>query len=365
VTDDAARTGIPSASDGASDPGVAADPGPAQGPAPAAPAAAVLPDRRTTRLLRAIRGAGPIFAILIVLLVLIAIKNPNPNKAAVFLALLKAAAPLAVLAAGQLFVIVSGEFDLSVGSLITVMVTVAALMIDGDPGLSYPVIGVLLLIGIVVGLINGIVTTRLGVPSFIATLGMLLILSGGIFWWTGGAPRGSLPENFRAFGRANVDGVSIIGQVPVSVLILLGVGLVAYWLLHRTNFGQQLFATGGNPRAAELAGINVRGVRTAAFILSGISGVIAGILLGGFAGVSAQVGETYEFQAISAVVLGGAVLGGGRGTIPTTIAGALSLQALFTLLNLFGFPTPIRDAVQGVIIISAVAYASFRLRGAR
>ena len=330
-----------------------------------APTEAVTRDPWQTRLIRALRGAGPIFVILLVLLVLIALKNPNFTKPAVFLAFLKAAAPLAILAAGQLFVIVSGEFDLSVGSLITVMVTVAALMIDGDPALTYPVIGVLLVIGIVVGLINGTVTTRLGVPSFIATLGMLLILSGGIFWWTGGAPRGSLPENFRAFGRANVDGVPLIGQVPISVIVLIVVGIVAFWLLHRTNFGQQLFATGGNARAAELAGIDIRGVRTAAFVLSAVSGVIAGILLGGFAGVSAQVGQTFEFQAISAVVLGGAVLGGGRGTVLTTIAGALSLQALFTLLNLYGFPTPIRDAVQGVIIIAAVAYASYRLRGAR
>ena len=282
-----------------------------------------------------------------------------------FLAFFKAAAPLAILAAGQLFVIVAGEIDLSVGSLVTVIVTSAALMIDGDPALAFPVIAILFLIGAVVGLINGVVTTRLRVPSFIATLGMLLILSGGIFLLTGGAPRGSLTENFRFFGRGNIDGLPLIGQLPVSVVILLVVGIVAWWLLHRTNFGQKLVATGGNPRAAQLAGIDIHNVRTIAFILSGISAVIAGILLGGFAGVSAQVGQGFEFQAISAAVLGGAVLGGGRGSIPTTIAGALSLQALFTLLNLYGFPTPIRDAVQGLIIIGAVAYASYRLRGAR
>jgi ribose transport system permease protein len=317
------------------------------------------------RFIRVLRGAGPIFVILVVLLVLITLKNPNFAKPSVFLAFFKAAAPLAILAAGQLFVIVSGEIDLSVGSLITVVVTSAALMIAGNPALALPVIGVLFGIGIVVGLINGVVTTRLGVPSFIATLGMLLVLSGGIFYLTGGAPRGSLSENFRVFGRGNIDGVPLIGQIPISVVILLIVGVVAWWLLHRTNFGHELVATGGNSRAAQLAGIDIKNVRTMAFILSGVSAVIAGILLGGFAGVSAQVGQTYEFQAISAAVLGGAVLGGGRGSIPTTIAGALTLQALFTLLNLYGFPTPIRDAVQGVIIIGAVAYASYRLRGAR
>ena len=317
------------------------------------------------RLIRTLRGAGPIFVILAILLILITLKNPNFAKPTVFLAFFKAAAPLAILAAGQLFVIVSGEIDLSVGSLITVVVTSAALMIAGNPALALPVIGALFVIGIVVGLINGIVTTRLGVPSFIATLGMLLVLSGGIFYLTGGAPRGSLTDNFRVFGRGNIDGVPLIGQIPISVVILLTVGIVAWWLLHRTNFGHELVATGGNSRAAQLAGIDVKAVRTIAFILSGVSAVIAGVLLGGFAGVSAQVGQTFEFQAISASVLGGAVLGGGRGSIPTTIAGALTLQALFTLLNLYGFPTPIRDAVQGLIIIGAVAFASYRLRGAR
>jgi ribose transport system permease protein len=333
------------------------------GPAPAIVEAA--DSRWQARLVRALRGIGPIFVILVVLLVLITLKNPNFAKPSVFLAFFKAAAPLAILAAGQLFVIVSGEIDLSVGSLITVVVTSAALMIAGDPAVTLPVIAGLFGIGIVVGLVNGVVTTRLGVPSFIATLGMLLVLGGGIFYLTGGAPRGSLSENFRAFGRGNIDGMPLIGQIPISVVILLLVGIVAWWLLHRTNFGQELVATGGNSRAAQLAGIDIKGVRTVAFILSGASAVIAGILLGGFAGVSAQVGQTFEFQAISACVLGGAVLGGGRGSIPTTIAGALSLQALFTLLNLYGFPTPIRDAVQGLIIIGAVAYASYRLRGVR
>ena len=333
------------------------------GPAPAIPET----DRpsRLARVARVLREVGPIFVILLVLLILIVLKNPNFAKPAVFLAFFKAAAPLAILAAGQLFVIVAGEIDLSVGSLITVVVTSAALMIAGDPSLALPVIGILFLLGAFVGLVNGLVTTRLGVPSFIATLGMLLILSGGIFYLTGGAPRGSLSENFRVFGRGNIDGVPLIGQLPISVVVLLVVAIVAWWLLHRTNFGQELVATGGNPRAAQLAGIDIRAVRTIAFILSGISAVIAGILLGGFAGVSAQVGQGFEFQAISAAVLGGAVLGGGRGSIPTTIAGALTLQALFTLLNLYGFPTSIRDTVQGVIIIGAVGYASYRLRGVR
>ena len=100
-------------------------------------------------------------------------------------------------------------------------------------------------------------------------------------------------------------------------------------------------------------------------LMSGLSAAVAGILLGGFAGVSAQVDQGLEFSAITAVVLGGVVLGGGRGTVVAAMAGALTLEALFTLLNLYGVSGALEDTVQGIIIIAAVAFASYRLRGAR
>ena len=317
------------------------------------------------RLWRGVRGTAPIFLVLIGLLVWIAILNPNFIQPSVFLAFLKRAAPLTILAAGQLFVIVSGEIDLSVGSLVTAVVVAAAGLTEGDPDRTWWVVAALFALGILVGLVNGVVTTRLHVPSFITTLGMLLILQGAVLYWSGGAPRGSLPDNFRVFGRRGIEDVPLIEQLPYSVIILVVVGIAAVLLLHRSTFGKQLFAAGGNPRAAALSGVDVPLVRTFAFVLSGISAVIAGVLVGGFAGISQDAGSGYEFQAISAVVLGGAVLGGGRGSMVAAMAGALALEALFTLLNLLGLPKPLRDAVQGLIIIGAVAYAAYRLRRAR
>ena len=317
------------------------------------------------RVWRGVRGTAPIFIVLLGLLVWIAILNPNFTNPPVFLAFLKRAAPLVILAAGQMFVIVSGEFDLSVGSLVTAVVVAAAGLTEGDPDRTWWVVAALFGLGILVGLVNGVVTTRFHVPSFITTLGMLLILQGAVLYWSGGAPRGSLPENFRVFGRRGIEDVPVIEQLPYSVIILVVVGVAAVLLLHRTTFGKQVFAAGGNPRAAALSGVDVPLVRTLAFILSGISAVIAGILVGGFAGISQDAGAGYEFQAISAVVLGGAALGGGRGSMVAAMAGALALEALFTLLNLLGLPAPLRDAVQGLIIIGAVAYAAYRLRRAR
>ena len=316
------------------------------------------------RLRTSVARSAPIFAVLAVLLVWISIENPNFAEPPGFLAFLKRAAPLAVLAAGQYFVIVCGEFDLSVGSLVTATVVVAAEVLADSPDATLLAIAAVLLLGALVGLVNGLVTTRLRVPSFIATLGMLLVLDGAVFYWTDGAPTGSLSEGFRTLGRGGVEGVPWLDQLPWSVLVFVAIGLGAA-LLMRADLGKQFMAVGDNDRAAELSGVPVARVRTIAFVLSGLAAALAGVLLGGFAGVSAQVGDGLEFQAITAVVLGGVVLGGGRGSVVAAIAGALTLEALFTLLNLRQVSGAWEDAVEGFIIIAAVAFAAVRLRADR
>jgi ribose transport system permease protein len=319
---------------------------------------------RGRRIVGSLLGTGTIFLVLLVLWAWIAILNPNFLEPGPFLAYLKRAAPLVILAAGSYFVLISGGFDLSVGSLVTVVVVVAARLIDGDPSKAWPVIALLLALGAAVGLFNGVVSTILRVPSFITTLGMLLILQGAVFLWTGGAPRGALSENFRAIGREGIEGVPVIDQLPWSVLLLFAIGAAAVVVM-RSDYGRQLLATGDNDRAARLSGVRIDVVRIVAFVISGVLAAVAGILLGGFAGVSAQVGEGLEFDAITACVLGGVVLGGGRGSVVAAMAGALTLEALFTWLNLQGISGALEDTVQGVIIIAAVAFAAYRLRGAR
>ncbi|MFI6294657.1 ABC transporter permease [Nonomuraea sp. NPDC050790] len=291
-----------------------------------------------------------IFVVLAVLLVAIAVANPFFLEPAGFLAFVKRAAPLVILAAGQYFVIVSGEFDLSVGSLVTVEVVVAARLIDGNEAATWPVLAVLIGLGLLVGLVNGAITTLLRVPSFITTLGMMLVLSGAVFLWTGGAPRGALSAGFRIFGRDTLW----------AVLILLAVAVAAV-LLTRSTFGRTLIATGDNERAAALSGVRVNRTRILAFALSGVAAAVAGIMLGGFAGVSAQVGQGLEFSAITAVVLGGVVLGGGAGSVVAAMGGAFTLEALFTLLNLYGISGALEYTVQGVIIVAAVAAGAVRL----
>ena len=297
--------------------------------------------------LRRLAAVPPIWLVLAALLVVVVWRDPTFAQPASLLAFLKRCAPLLVLALGQLFVIVGGEFDLSVGALVTACVVIAARLGDGDPGRTWWVVAVLAVFGALVGLTNGLVTTLLRVPSFITTLGSMLVLNGAVFLWTGGAPTGALADNLRVLGRSGMTGVPVVGQLPWAVPVLVVVVTGATLLLHHTRFGDQVFAVGGGPRAAMLSGVDVWRIRTATFVLSGLS---------------ADAGSGYEFQAITAVVLAGAVLGGGRGTTVATVGGVLTLQALFILLNLLGFAKPLRDSAEGVLVIAAGAYTAYRAR---
>jgi ribose transport system permease protein len=304
-------------------------------------------------------GVAPILLIFAVLLVLVAVRQPDFMTPASLMSFLGRSAPIILLAAGQYFVIVSGEFDLSVGSLVTAQVVVAARLIDSDPSRTWPVVLLLVAFGIVVGLVNGLITTRLRVPSFITTLGMFLILVGAVYLWSDGAPKGGLSEEFRRFGRRAFEDVPLLGRVPYALLVLLVVAAAAV-LLTRSDFGRTLVAVGDNPRTAELNGVRVGRAKTIAFVLSGVAAALAAIVLGGYSGVSFQAGAGLEFGAITAVVLGGVALGGGRGSVVGAMLGALTLETLFALMNFYGVSGALRPTVQGAIILAAVAVSSMR-----
>lgn len=302
-------------------------------------------------------GTGPVMVVLAGLLIALAFVGPAYSGPEGYVGLLKQAAPLMILAVGQYFVIVTGGFDLSVGSLVTAEVVIAARLLDGNEDRTVPVLLLLLAFGALVGLVNGVISTVFEVPSFITTLGMLLILEGAVFLWTGGAPRGALTEDFRQWGRGFIDDFPVLGQLPYSVIVLLVLGGCAAAFM-ATGRGRLVLAVGDNDKAVWLAGGRVRTVRILAFVVSGVMASVAAILLGGFSGVSSQVGRGLEFEAITAVVLGGVALGGGRGSVVAAMAGALTLRALFALLNLLGISGSLESTVQGLIIIAAVAYAA-------
>jgi ribose transport system permease protein len=150
--------------------------------------------------------------------------------------------------------------------------------------------------------------------------------------------------------------VPVLEVLPYPVIILVVIMIAGVWLM-RSPFGRTIIATGDNPDAASLAGAHVWWVKTRAFMLSSLSATVAGILLVGYAGVHPSVGAGYEFTAITAVVLGGVVLGGGRGWLLSAAAGAFALELLFSFLNFQEVESTWRPTVQGVIIILAVAAA--------
>lgn len=323
--------------------------------------AVALPRHAAPWPIRLLRGlttpGGAVFLLALVLLVAVILVNPNLGQPEPLIRFAGRTAPFAIAAIGQFMVILAGEFDLSMAAVITTQVVIAGNVIGQQEERVLPGIALMLAVGVVIGLVNGLATTLLAVPSFIVTLGTMLALGGYVRFLTGGAATGNPVDSFRAIGRGGIEGIPLLGFLPYSVLLLIAVCVGAV-LLMRSPFGRTLQAVGDNPVAAEYAGARMWWVRTRAFVLSALSATVAGILLVGYAGVHPSVGQGYEFLAITAVVLGGVVLGGGRGWVLSAAAGAFALELLFMLLNTAGVESTWRPTVQGVIIIAAVALAA-------
>ena len=310
-----------------------------------------------------IRRIPPVYPVFFLIFIVLGLLSPGKyqtmNGAMTFL---RTASPLAVLAIGEMLVLALGGFDLSIGAIVTFVVLVSSKLLANDPANAYPAILIMLGFGIVIGLVNGLVVSYLKVPSFIATLGMMLLVRGGALYYVGGAPQGYLTDNWRAFGRNYIENVPLFGRVPYALIILLVIAVLAYFLFHKANLGKQILAIGDNVRASQLSGVRVRLVRLITFMLCSVLAIIGGVMIGGYGGVNVTIGEGLEMQAIAACVVGGVLLGGSKGSVPNTIFGAFTLQAIVNLLNLLGLPKPYTDAVQGLIIIAAVAYAALSTR---
>jgi ribose transport system permease protein len=313
-----------------------------------------------------IKKIPPVYPVFFFIYIVLGLLNPSKyqtmNGAMTFL---RTAAPLGVIATGEMFVLASGGFDLSVGAIVTFVVLVSSKLLANDPANAYPAIAIMLGFGVAIGLVNGLVVSYLRVPSFITTLGMMLLVRGGALYWVGGAPQGYLTDNWRAFGRNYIENVPLFGRFPYGLIVLILFSALAYFLFHRTHYGRQILSIGDNVRASHLSGVRVRQVRIITFVLCSVFAVIGGILTGGYGGVNVTIGEGMEMQAIAACVVGGVLLGGGKGSVPNAIFGAFTLQAIVNLLNLLGLPKPYTDAVQGLIIIAAVAYAGLSTRKKR
>lgn len=254
---------------------------------------------------------------------------------------------VSLLACGVTFIIILGHIDVSLGSVLALTGTIAASVMSQTQNI-YLAIAAGIAVGIAVGLVNGYVITYFKIPSFIMTLAMTTVARGAILLYTAGVPVSGLGD-FQVIGQGN------IGPVPISVLILVFVVMVSWILLNRTKFGRHVYAVGGNAKAALASGINTDGVLRRAFVFNGILVSIAGIVLMSRINSGQPAGGVaYEFDAITAVVVGGTSLMGGTGTITGTVIGAMIIGVINNILNLMNVSSYWQQIVKGVIIAVAV-----------
>ncbi len=274
----------------------------------------------------------------------------------------------AILALGMLLVILTGGIDLSVGSIVGLSGIVAGVMLDGvGLGLgdlfnvnAYPsvlvVVLVALLVGTAVGWLNGMLVTRLNVAPFIATLGTLYMARGAALLIS----NGSTFPNLKGDPALGNTGFWFIGTgrplgVPTQVWLMVIVALAVWLLIAKTPFGRWLYATGGNPRAAELSGVPVRRVTTTVYMISGACAAMAGLIIASeLTSAAPQAGTSFELNAIAAVVIGGASLSGGRGSVKGTLIGAFVIGFLSDGLVLVGVSSFWQVFIKGAVIVLAV-----------
>ncbi|HWM58753.1 MAG TPA: ABC transporter permease [Pseudonocardia sp.] len=264
--------------------------------------------------------------------------------------ILIAAAPFALIALGQTLVILTGGIDLSVGSVIAMSAMASAAVAIANPGQVWLTVLVAVLVGLAAGAINGFFVSVINVPPFIATLGMLTAGSGIAYAIGGGAPINGLPPEFGSIANATIFGL----QIPVIVMII---GIIACAVvMRRTTYGMRVYAVGGNRAAAEIAGVNARRILFSVYSVSGILAGLSGVMLASrVISGPPNLGQGYELDAIAAVVIGGASLLGGRGSVWGTALGLLLIQTLNNGLDILLVPSYWQDVIKGVLIVFAVA----------
>ena len=265
---------------------------------------------------------------------------------------------MSVLAMGMSFVILGGGFDLSVGSVVALAGCVAAAVMMKAGILAGVLAGIGT--GAVIGIVNGFVVTVLKVNPFITTLGMMVMVRGIVYLFTGGEQvpvDGGLPDAFLAFGVERFLGVHYFVWVPILLLLILS------WVLARTPYGRSVYATGGNREAAYLSGIRVDRVIASTYVWCGALAGLAGVMLAArLQSGQPTSGEFYELTAIAAVVLGGAALQGGEGKLYKTVIGVFIMVVLGNGLNLLNVDSYWQRVAIGFVIIAAAAVDQLRHR---
>ena len=265
-------------------------------------------------------------------------------------AILRITALVTIMAVGMTFVIICAEIDLSVGSVASWSGMIAALLLDrGAPGWVAPIL--VLGMGAAIGVVNGLLVTKLGIPSFLVTLGMLSVFSGLSLTVTGTEPVPIVDDFF-----TNLFWNGALIGVPAPIWWTIVAVVIGYYILQMTVLGRQAYAVGGNLVAARFSGVKTDRIKIIAFVASGVAASVAGMMLAARSTAgNPSLGAGLELDVIAAVIIGGTSLFGGVGDILGSVIGAIFIGILGFGLLVMGLSTSIQEVVKGAIIILAVA----------
>jgi ribose/xylose/arabinose/galactoside ABC-type transport system permease subunit len=317
-------------------------------------------ERRRTDVVSLLGKFAPLI-FLAILVVILSVLRPNFLSAFNLFNVMRQISFIGILAVGMTFVILTAGIDLSVGSLLAFSGIVCATVAKGsrslleggvtDPGGVRVLLAALaaILVGMVIGLLQGSLTARAGIPAFIVTLGGLGAWRGATLLWSDGQPISSFSNDFKFWGQG------FIGPLPVPVIFFIAMVIIGQIILKYTQYGRWIYALGGNPEASRLSGLNVKMLTTSVYVISGFCAGLAGFLLTSRLNSAEQVaGQGYELQAIAAVVIGGTSLFGGQGSLVGTLIGAMLIGVLNNGLVILNVSPYYQQIVIGAIIVLSV-----------
>jgi ribose transport system permease protein len=322
---------------------------------------ATFSESRLARIIRSTR-IPPVYFFLIVIFLVSGVLDQvlsdgqlltNP---AIMLNIIVRSVALGIVSVGQTLVIIGASLDLSVAYTISITAVMSSYIMQGDPANVPTAIVAVFAIGAAIGLVNGVIITKLRVNPFIATLGTSLIIK-GIINATFSNYTGSVPQSFEFFGYGT------IGPVPVSIIILVLIVAVGWFLLARTKFGAHLYGVGGNAEVARLSGVRTDRVLIGAHIICSMTAVLASLfLVSQMRSGAPWVGPNgvYDLNSIATAVIGGTALAGGKGGAWSTLGGVLIFGVLETVFNQLGVNPYLKTVLQGAIIVLAVASYTIR-----
>jgi len=307
------------------------------------------PDLPESSQLVSLLKRGRTLLILIGMFILFSTLSPQFRGIINILNIFEQNAVIGIIACGMAFMIIIGGFDLSVGSVAALTGITVGIILRDSPGAFILAVLSGLAIGAAVGLVNGLLISKVGINPFVTTLGTMVICRGLVFVITLGKPIYGFPMSY------NVIGMGKLAGIPIPMIIWGVLVFATYVVLKYTRYGQYVYAVGGNETAARLSGVNIDRMWILTTILNGLLASLGGIVLV-FRVMAAlpQAATGYELTAIAAAVVGGCALGGGRGGVLGTIVGTLILGVIINALHILGISAYWESAVTGIIILIAV-----------